>query len=267
MNIHISIVGKPNVGKSTFFNKIFSENISKVADEPGTTKEVISKSFIHNNNELIFHDTGGLKKKAKSKSDNQSYITKECLTAINKSSIIIFMMDANDKFTKNDKQICRMILNKFKTLIVIINKADLIKDEIKTRTKYFNYYFENLFSDILIKPHFFSSIMEKSPDVFLRKICSLDQSTKIMISNNKLNTFLEKTNNSHRAPQKGNFRPKIKFLKQVNSRPIILKAFGTRLKGVNKDYKNYFLKQLLSHFAIYNKVVIIKFVNNETPFS
>ena len=87
--------------------------------------------------------------------------------------------------------------------------------------------------------------MEKSPDVFLRKICSLDQSTKIMISNNKLNTFLEKTNNSHRAPQKGNFRPKIKFLKQVNSRPIILKAFGTRLKGVNKDYKNYFLKQFL----------------------
>ena len=267
MAINISIVGKPNVGKSTFFNKIFSKNISKVADEPGTTKDVISKSFLFGNEELVFHDTGGLKKKAKSKDENQSYITKECLTAINNSSIVIFMMDANDKFTKNDKQICRMILNKFKTLIVIINKADLIKDEIKTRTKYFNYYFENLFSDILIKPHFFSSIMEKSPDVFLRKICSLDQSTKIMISNNKLNIFLEKTNNSHRAPQKGNFRPKIKFLKQVNSRPIILKAFGTRLKGVNKDYKNYFLKQLLSHFSIYNKVVIIKFVNNENPFS
>ena len=267
MTINISIVGKPNVGKSTFFNKIFSKNISKVADEPGTTKDVISKSFLFGNEELVFHDTGGLKKKAKSKDENQSYITKECLTAINNSSIVIFMMDANDKFTKNDKQICRMILNKFKTLIVIINKADLIKDEIKTRTKYFNYYFENLFSDILIKPHFFSSIMEKSPDVFLRKICSLDQSTKIMISNNKLNAFLEKTNNSHRAPQKGNFRPKIKFLKQVNSRPIILKAFGTRLKGVNKDYKNYFLKQFLSHFSIYNKVVIIKFVNNENPFS
>ena len=139
MTINISIVGKPNVGKSTFFNKIFSKNISKVADEPGTTKDVISESFLFGNEELVFHDTGGLKKKAKSKDENQSYITKECLTAINNSSIVIFMMDANDKFTKNDKQICRMILNKFKTLIVIINKADLIKDEIKTRTKYFNY--------------------------------------------------------------------------------------------------------------------------------
>ena len=151
MSIDIAIVGKPNVGKSTFFNKIFGSNISKVADEPGTTKQVISKSFNFGDNDLVFHDTGGLKKKAKSKDENQSYITKECLSAINKSSIIIFMMDANDKFTKNDKQICRMILNKLKTLIVIINKSDLIKDEIKTRTKYFNYYFENLFSDILIK--------------------------------------------------------------------------------------------------------------------
>ena len=108
--INISIVGKPNVGKSTFFNKIFGESISKVADQPGTTKDVISKSFFFEDQELIFHDTGGLKKKAKSKSENQSYITKECLNSINKSSIIIFMMDANDKFTKNDKQICRMIL-------------------------------------------------------------------------------------------------------------------------------------------------------------
>ena len=63
MTINISIVGKPNVGKSTFFNKIFSKNISKVADEPGTTKDVISESFLFGNEELVFHDTGGLKKK------------------------------------------------------------------------------------------------------------------------------------------------------------------------------------------------------------
>jgi len=73
--------------------------------------------------------------------------------------------------------------------------------------------------------------MEKSPDVFLRKICSLDQSTKIMISNNKLNTFLEKTNNSHRAPQKGNFRPKIKFLKHQNLKYIIKNILSILIYG------------------------------------
>ena len=267
MTVNISIVGKPNVGKSTFFNKIFKSNISKVADLPGTTKEVVSKTLIYNNLEIIFHDTGGLKKKSKSTNENQSFITKECLGAINKSSIVIFLLDANDSFTKNDKQICRMILNKLKTLIVVINKADLIKNEIKEKTKYFNYYFENLFSDILIKPYFYSSIKSKNTEFFLNQIKNLYDSSKFMIDNKKLNLFLKFTNDSHKAPYKGNFRPKIKFLRQVNSDPIILKAFGTRLKGINSEYKNFLIKKFLNYFNIFNKIVIIKFINNENPFN
>lgn len=267
MKVNISIVGKPNVGKSTFFNTIFKSNISKVANLPGTTKEVVSKTLIYKNLEINFHDTGGLKKKSKSTSENQSYITKECLSAINKSSIVIFLLAANDSFTKNDKQICRMILNKLKTLIVVINKSDLIKNEIKQKTKYFNYYFEHLFSDILIKPCFYSSIKSKNTEFFLNLIKNLYDSSKFMIDNRKLNFFLKFINDSHKAPYKGNFRPKIKFLRQVNSDPIILKAFGTRLKGINSEYKNFLIKKFLNYFNIFNKIVIIKFINNENPFN
>ena len=267
MTINISIVGKPNVGKSTFFNKIFGSNISKVENEPGTTKQVIDKILKVNDLELRFYDTGGLKKKSKSQTNNQSYITKECLAAVNKSSIVIFMMDANDNFTKNDKQICRMILNKLKTLIVIINKSDLIKNQIKIKTNYFNYYFENLFSDILIKPYFFSSISNKSVNIFIDLICKLEFSLKTKIGNSELNLFLSNINNSHKAPLKGSFRPKVKFLKQVNSNPIILKAFGTRLASINRDYKNFFIKKFLNYFNIFNRVAIIKFINNENPFN
>ena len=267
MSLNIAIVGKPNVGKSTFFNKVFQSNISKVADVPGTTKQVISKSLIFESLELIFHDTGGLKKKSKSKNKDQSFITKECLSAINKSSIIVFMLDANDKFTKNDKQICRMILNKLKTLIVVINKSDLVKNSIKEKTRYFNFFFENLFSDILIKPYFFSSVESKNTDFFLKKIINLFSSSQNFIDNKKINNFLQNINNSHKAPLKGKFRPKVKFLKQVNSNPIILKAFGTRLKGIQKEYKNYLIKKFLNEFKIVNKVAIIKFINNENPFN
>ena len=63
MITNVAIVGKPNVGKSTFFNKLFSANISKVSNEPGTTKAIIEKSLIYKNNKIVFLDTGGLKKK------------------------------------------------------------------------------------------------------------------------------------------------------------------------------------------------------------
>ncbi len=58
--VNISIVGKPNVGKSTFFNKIFKSNISKVEDLPGTTKQVVSKILCYKNLNFLIHDTGGL---------------------------------------------------------------------------------------------------------------------------------------------------------------------------------------------------------------
>ena len=267
MSIYVSIVGKPNVGKSTFFNKIFKSNISKVANEPGTTKEVIEKSFLYKDKKITFLDTGGLKKKSKSKNDRQNFITKECLSAINKSSIVIFMIDASDHFTKNDKQICRLILNKLKSLIVIINKSDLVQSEIKTRSKYFNFYFENLFSDILIKPYFFSCYENRNTEFFIKQICGLIDSSNKFIDNKKLNIFLQNINDSHKAPHKGKFRPKVKFLKQVSAFPFILKAFGSRLQAINKHYKNFFLKKFLSYFSIYNKVVVIKFVNNENPFN
>jgi len=267
MTLNVAIVGKPNVGKSTFFNKLFSSNISKVSNVPGTTRAIIEKSLVYKNNKIVFLDTGGLKKKSKSHKGNQSYITKECLTAINKSSIVIFMMDASDIFTKNDKQICRLILNKLKSLIVIINKADLIKNEMKLKNKYFNFYFKNLFSDILIKPYFFSCYENQSTEFFINRICSLAESANQFIDNKKLNIFLKSVNDNHKAPHNGKFRPKIKFLKQVNTFPFILKAFGSRLQAINKDYKNYFLKKFLSYFNIYNKVVVIKFVNNENPFN
>ena len=267
MRVDVAIVGKPNVGKSTFFNRIFDSNISKVANLPGTTKEVVAKTLLYKNLEIFFYDTGGLKKKSKSNNKNQSFITKEFLQAINKSSIVIFMMDAQDPFTKNDKQICRMILNKLKTLIVVINKVDLIKDEIENKTKYFNYYFKNLFSDILIKPYFYSSTRDKNINIFLNQIEKLYNFSKFMFDNKKLNIFLKLINDSHKAPFKGNFRPTIKFLKQVNSDPIILKAFGTRLLGINNEYKNFLVKRFLSFFNIFNKIVIIKFINNKNPFS
>jgi len=267
MIINVAIVGKPNVGKSTFFNKIFRSNISKVTDQPGTTKTVIEKSLLYENNKIVFFDTGGLKKKSKSKDKNQSYITNECLAAINKSSIVIFMLDASDTFTKNDKQICRLILSKLKSLIVVINKSDLVKKEMKLKSKYFNFYFENLFSDILIKPIFFSSSEKPNADFIIKKILNLVSFSNKLIDNKALNIFLKKINETHKAPQKGRFRPKIKFLKQVSYSPFILKAFGSRLQQINKDYKNYFLKKFLSYFNICNRVVIVKFVNNENPFN
>ena len=266
--ISVLIIGKPNVGKSTLFNILSEKNISKVDNNPGTTiiphlTEITFKDIIIN---LI--DAGGLKKKSKSHNQKQQLITKETLKMLKQSDIVLFLTEANSEFTKNDKQILRLALNKLKDFIVIVNKIDLIdKNKIKQIKKYFTYFFENTFSDILIKPVFLSAKEFDNKNYFYNKIYNLNENKKRIIQNKELNTFINNIKSYNLPAQKGQFRPVIKFIKHVNTKPQIFKVFGNRLQKLNSDYKKYILKQIIKKFELYNQVVVIKYISNKNPFS
>ena len=262
------LIGKPNVGKSTLFNKLINENYSEVSQEPGTTINAISKSIIYKNIKINLFDTGGIKKKSKSHNEKQITITKDTIKFLKKSDIVIFLMEANSDFTRNDKQILRLALNKLKDFIIIINKLDLIDgSEIRKLKKYFNHYFENTFSDILINPSYISAKNYKNDNVFFDKIIDIYSSKKKIIKNKELNSFLNYINLQNLPAQKGKFRPTIKFIKHVNTKPQIFKVFGNRLQKLNSDYKKFLTKQLIKKFNLYNQVVIIKYISNKNPYS
>ncbi len=266
--ISVLIIGKPNVGKSTLFNNLSEDNISLVDDNPGTTvlphaTKIKFKYIIIN---LV--DAGGLKKKSKSHDKKQKLITKETLKILKHSDIVFFLTEANSEFTKNDKQIFRLVLNKLKDFIIIVNKIDLIeKSKISKVKRYFTYFFENTFSDILIKPLFFSAKENNEKDFFFKKIYNLNETKKNIIKNKELNTFINNIKSFNIPAQKGQFRPTIKFIKHVNTKPQIFKIFGNRLQKLNSDYKKYMLKQIINKFELYNQVVIIKYISNKNPFS
>ena len=266
--ISVLIIGKPNVGKSTLFNNLSEDNISIVDDTPGTTvlphcSKIKFKDIVIN---LV--DVGGLKKKSKSHDKKQKLITKETLKNLKHSDIVLFLTEANSEFTKNDKQIFRLVLNKLKDFIIIVNKIDLIeKSKISKVKRYFTYFFENTFSDILIKPLFFSAKENKERDFFFKKIYNLNETKKNIIKNKELNTFINNIKSFNIPAQRGQFRPTIKFIKHVNTKPQIFKIFGNRLQKLNSDYKKYMLKQIINKFELYNQVVIIKYISNKNPFS
>ncbi len=265
--INVSIIGKPNVGKSTIFNKIFGDEISEVSDISGTTIYPINKIYTLEENQINFIDIGGLKRKSKSHEIKQQIITKETLKKLMLSDIVLFILDANDKITKNDKQLFRLILNKLKDVIVIVNKVDLVKENIKNREKYFKSYFENNFSNIIIKPIFISALKNIRKEFILKKIFEISEYSKQLLSNKLVNDYLKYITRLHKPVIHKNSRPNIKFLRHVNSKPMIFKAFGTKLTFLKKEYKNYFVKNLISSLKIYNKIVIIKYLNNKNPYA
>ena len=266
-NINVSIIGKPNVGKSTIFNKLLGSNISTVSEISGTTVYPIISNKEYKNLNINLIDLGGLKKKSKSHDDKQKLITSETLNQLKKTDLVFFVLDASDEITKNDKQLFKLVLNKLKDVIVIVNKTDLIKENLKKREAYFKYFFEKNYPNILLKPLFISAYKEVKKEFLLKKIHEIHKNSLEIIDNKIVNNILKKILEKHQPVYSKKSRPNIKFLKHVNSKPMIFKAFGTKLTSLSKDYKNYFLKQLLIKLKIYNQIVVIKYLNNKNPYA
>jgi GTP-binding protein len=264
--ITLAIVGKPNVGKSTFFNKVLKKEISPVSDIPGTTKDLYIDILSYKNRTFKLIDSGGLKRKGKSKTDDQQYITKESLKAIYLADVVVFMIEADKEFTKTDKQICRLVLDKGKGLIFIINKIDLV-DELKKIKNEYIYYIKNLFSDAqLADPFSICSLKFEFPKKLFDEVISIHARLRKNFDSKDLNKALLDIVNINKIPVYSRFRPKIKYIKQVSTRPIIFKIFGNQVNKLSLDYQKYLAKSLCKRFNIKGFKIFLRFVSSENPF-
>jgi len=265
-DISIAIIGKPNVGKSTLFNKIFSKNLSLVDNIPGTTKEIIEQRIFYKNNSFLIFDTGGLKKKSKSKSKEQTYITRNTIQAIYRSNIVFFLVEANAGLTKADKQICRFILDKGKGLVFIINKIDLAENSREVEKEYY-YYNVDLFDDALLhEPISMNSVTSGFPNKIFELALEIFRKSNKNINSKFLNIVIKNLVLKNRIPITHKYRPKIKFIKQVSTSPMIFKVFGSQLNKISHDYKRYLCKGILKKTDIKGVRVFLKFISAKNPY-
>ncbi|MBQ4562300.1 MAG: ribosome biogenesis GTPase Der [Clostridia bacterium] len=122
----IAIVGRPNVGKSTLFNKLTGKMIAIVEDTPGVTRDRIYHEIEWNGREMLLVDTGGIEPKT----DDMmlKHMRLQAQIAIESADVIIFMTDVTTGLTANDRDICTMLLKSRKPLVLAVNKCDRVGD-------------------------------------------------------------------------------------------------------------------------------------------
>ena len=121
----VSIVGKPNVGKSTFLNQVLKTKLVITSPKPQTTRNTITGIYTSDESQIIFLDTPGIHK-AKNKLDE--YMSKMAYNALDIVDLVLFMINGYDEINEEDKEIIRAIKNTGTQVFLIINKVDLIKD-------------------------------------------------------------------------------------------------------------------------------------------
>lgn len=260
--IKISIIGKPNVGKSSLLNCILGEDRIIVSEIPGTTRDAIEIVFKHDQIKMIFIDTAGLRDKAKPKEDIEYYSTLRTFESVHNSDIVLLILDSTQGVSMQDKKIANYIQKERKACIVILNKFDLIKANIERK----------LFIDEI---RYELSFLKKSPiimtsaitgynieEIILKiKEVALQYSKKIPTS--VLNTFIRKVVSKNPPKYVRGNTLKIRYVTQTGVKPPKFLLFVNNPKLMYTSYHRYLENNIYEAFGFEGSPVVINLAKKE----
>ncbi|MCQ2130773.1 MAG: ribosome biogenesis GTPase Der [Bacteroidales bacterium] len=247
---HITIVGKPNVGKSSLTNALLGEERNIVTPVAGTTRDSISTYYNKFGHEFMIVDTAGIRRKAKVHEDLEFYSVMRSIRAIEKADICVLMIDATQGMEAQDMNIFNLIQKNRKGCVIVVNKWDLfIKDNNTLRD-----YEETLrkkiapFDDV---PIIFTSVIKKQRvlDV-LDAVAMVSENYSRKISTNQLNEVLLPIIEMTPPPSwKGKY-VKVKYITQLPTKFPAFAFFCNLPQYIRDPYKRFLENQLRDNFKL-----------------
>ena len=258
-DLSLAIIGMPNVGKSSFVNKILNEKKSIVSHIAGTTRDSIDSSIRYFNKDIRLIDTAGLRKKSKIVDAIEFYSIVRTSRSIEDCDVAILLIDASKGFHGQDKNIIRTTIDKGKGLIVVINKWDLIEKDTYTM-KNFKDDMEYDMAELKNYPIIFISVIN---NLKLRNV--LDESLKVyekrkqQLKTNHLNEVFQKIINNYPPPSSKGKEIKIKYITQIRKTPPLLGVYSNHPHLISKTYEKYLINKFREHFDFKGVPVNISF--------
>ncbi len=246
--LHLAVVGMPNVGKSSLTNALLQKEQTIVTPIAGTTRDSIDSYMRWYNKDVVIVDTAGMRKKAKVKESIEYYSNVRSLQAIDRSDVVLVLIDAVKKMGKQDKIIVDHVISKKKGLVFIVNKWDLVEKDSNT-VQEFKLDMYDQFKSLEHYPILFVSALTKQRvSKIMELVWEVYEDRKQKFSTNQLNEWLHQALIQHPPPSFQGKLVKIKFITQVHTEPPILALFCNNPKYVSVDYKRYLENRFRENF-------------------
>jgi GTPase len=244
----ISILGRPNVGKSSLLNALLGTERSIVTDEAGTTRDAIHSYYKMFGKNFILVDTAGIRKKSKVKEDIEFYSVLRSLRALEESDVVIVVIDAQRGMEAQDVNIISLAQRQGKGMVIMVNKWDLIGKDSKTADKFKKDILEKL-APIDYIPIIFASVVEKQR-IFqvIEKAVEVFESKTKKIPTSQLNeTILPEIERYPPPAVKGKF-VQIKYITQVTARFPSFAFFANHPQYIQPSYERFLENRIRENF-------------------
>ncbi|MFL0682274.1 MAG: ribosome biogenesis GTPase Der [Algoriphagus aquaeductus] len=257
----ISILGRPNVGKSSFLNALLGQERSIVTDEAGTTRDAIHTRYKFFGKDFIITDTAGIRKKGKVKEDIEFYSVMRSLRTLEESDVVIVMVDATRGLEAQDINLIGLAIKNNKGVMIMVNKWDLIEKDHKTMNKIKEEMLDRLGEHKWI-PIIFTSVVEKQ-----RIFQAIELAVKVFenktrrIPTSKLNEVLLQEIEKYPPPAwKGKYI-KIKYVTQLPTKNPVFAFFCNLPQYIKDPYTRYLENRLRENFDFEGVPVKIVYKN------
>ena len=260
----ISIVGKPNAGKSTLVNNLLNEERMIISEMAGTTVDAIEIPFTFKNNNFLLYDTAGITRKSKTLSTLQKFSIGSTLDTIKTTDICIFMIDAQEGVTKQDKTILNIIKKYNKAFIIVLNKIDnKSKQEIKELKKELEY-FSNIVDNASII--LISALNNINIKKLLHTVGKISYSIYKRYKSSLLTNILNMATDEHQPPMINNRRIKLKFAQQAKSDSLSIIIFGNQTDKLPISYEKYLKNFYIDKLNLIGIPIKITLSKQKNPF-
>jgi GTPase len=266
--LRLALVGRPNVGKSSLFNRLLGDERSIVGPEAGLTRDSITAPWKAGMRDVLLHDTAGLRKKARTAGETlEEMSVASTLDAIRFADCVVVMIDALQPFEKQDLAIADLIAREGRAIVFAVNKWDLLTDKqgaISTLREKLDRLLPQVAGAELIAV---SAKTGEGLDRLIPAVVAADKAWNSRAPTAALNRFLEGALMRHAPPAVSGRRVRIRYMTQVKSRPPTFALFGNQLDALPEAYQRYLQNGLRENFGLTGTPLRLVMRNTKNPYA
>ena len=248
--IKVAVIGKPNVGKSSLINKILGEDRNIVSDIAGTTRDAIDSYFENEKGKYVLIDTAGIRRKSKVTDSIEKYSVMRSLLAIERSDVVLMMIDANEGVTDQDTKIAGEAHEAGKGVIIVVNKWDEYEKETGTMEAYRKDIYNKLSYLSYAPIIFISAKTGQRVDKIFDLVNNVAEQNAKRISTSMLNQVINEAIAMVQPPTDKGKRLKIFYGTQVATKPPTFVIFVNKKDLFHFSYERYLVNQIRKEFDL-----------------
>ena len=247
--IKVSIIGRPNVGKSSLTNAILGEDRVIVSNIEGTTRDAIDTDITYNGNEYVFIDTAGLRRKNKIKEELERYSIIRTVTAVERADVVIVVIDAVEGITEQDAKIAGIAHDRGKGIVIVVNKWDAIEKNDKTIYKYTNEVRNTLSYMPYAEIMFVSALTGQRLVKLFDMVDTIIENQTMRVQTGVLNEIMTEAVAMQQPPSDKGKRLRLYYITQVAVKPPTFVIFVNDKELMHFSYTRYLENKIREAFG------------------